>query len=95
MFLFGGRKDKAEEEAAQPSPLSPPSAGQASTTEEGKEGEKGGNPLLENLERTVFTFNMHNLSEMCFSHVVKKSTLAKERNLKHLAAMPPGSKLTP
>ena len=25
-----------------------------------------GNPLLDNLDRTVFTFNMHNLTEMCF-----------------------------
>ena len=31
------------------------------------------NPLLDNLERTVFTFNMHNLTEMCFQHVVKRS----------------------
>ena len=36
---------------------------------------KPSNPLLENLDRTVFTFNMHNLAEMCFQHVVKRSTL--------------------
>jgi hypothetical protein len=28
------------------------------------------NPLMDNLERTVFTFNMHNLTEMCFNQVV-------------------------
>lgn len=40
--------------------------------------ENAGNPLLENLDRTVFTFNMHNLSEMCFNHVVKDKTLRKD-----------------
>ena len=35
------------------------------------------NPLLENLDRTVFTFNMHNLAEMCFMHVTKRSALTK------------------
>ena len=39
------------------------------------------NPLLDNLERTVFTFNMHNLAEMCFSHVVKRSSLQKDSNI--------------
>ena len=37
------------------------------------------NPLLENLDRTVFTFNMHNLTEMCFNHVVQDKTLHKSR----------------
>ena len=37
------------------------------------------NPLLENLDRTVFTFNMHNLTEMCFNHVVQDKTLRKSR----------------
>ena len=30
------------------------------------------NPLLVNLDRAVFTFNMHNLAEQCFNHVLKK-----------------------
>ena len=33
------------------------------------------NPLLENIDRTVFTFNMHNMSEMCFKQVFKRKTL--------------------
>lgn len=33
------------------------------------------NPLLENLDRTVFTFNMHNMAEICFKQVFKKKTL--------------------
>ena len=37
------------------------------------------NPLLENLERTVFSFNMHNLTEMCFDHVVKKKLQQKDQ----------------
>ena len=41
------------------------------------EDQKASNPLLENLDRTVFTFNMHNLSEMCFNHVFKSKTLQK------------------
>ena len=39
------------------------------------------NPLLENLDRTVFTFNMHNLAEMCFQHVVKASSLQQDRTI--------------
>ena len=31
--------------------------------------QKRENPLLKNLDRAVFTFNMHNVGEMCFSHV--------------------------
>ena len=42
------------------------------------EDQKASNPLLENLDRTVFTFNMHNLSEMCFNHVFKSKTLQKQ-----------------
>lgn len=33
------------------------------------------NALLENIDRTVFTFNMHNLSEMCFNKVFKKNSI--------------------
>ena len=35
------------------------------------------NPLLGNIDRTVFTFNMHNVSEMCFNHVFKRKTLSQ------------------
>ena len=59
---------KPEAPAAQEVPLTPePSAAAGSPPAE--------NPLLQNLERTVFTFNMHNLTEMCFEHVVKRSLL--------------------
>ena len=33
------------------------------------------NPLLDNLDRTVFTFNMHNMAEICFKQVFKMKTL--------------------
>ena len=33
------------------------------------------NALLENIDRTVFTLNMHNLSEMCFNKVFKKNSI--------------------
>ena len=33
------------------------------------------NALLENLDRSVFTFNTHNLIEMCFNHVYKNPEL--------------------
>lgn len=36
------------------------------------------NALLDNIDRTVFTFNMHNLSEMCFNHVFKRKVLRQE-----------------
>lgn len=29
----------------------------------------GDNPLLVNADRAVFTFNMHNLAEMCFKDI--------------------------
>ena len=34
------------------------------------------NPLLVNVDRAVFTFNMHNLAESCFRHVFKRSATA-------------------
>lgn len=33
------------------------------------------NPFLKNIERGLFTFNMHNMAEMCFSHVFKRRDL--------------------
>ena len=35
------------------------------------------NPLLDNIERTVFTFNMHNLGEFCFSQVFGDESFTK------------------
>ena len=32
------------------------------------------NPLLKNIDRAVFTFSMHNLSELCFNHVFKNTS---------------------
>ncbi len=45
------------------------------------------NMFMSNTERTVFTFNMENLGEICFNHVFKKRqdltahSLSKEQNL--------------
>ena len=39
------------------------------------------NPLLQNIDRTIFTFNMHNLTEMCFNHVYTKQHLRAQVNL--------------
>lgn len=33
------------------------------------------NPFLKNIDRTLFTFNMHNMSEICFNHVFKKKQM--------------------
>ena len=33
------------------------------------------NPLLGNIDRTVYTFNMHNIAEMCFNHVFKRKAV--------------------
>ena len=34
------------------------------------------NPLLDNIDRTVFTFNMHNLGEFCFKEVFGRDNKA-------------------
>lgn len=33
------------------------------------------NSFLKNIDRAMFTFNMHNISEMCFNHVFKRKTM--------------------
>ena len=30
------------------------------------------NIFLKNVDRTLLTFNMHNMAEMCFNHVFKR-----------------------
>jgi len=52
-----------------------------------------GNPLLQNLDRAVFTFNMHNLSEMCFNHVFKNKPSSANSG-QSLHQMPPNGKLS-
>ena len=39
------------------------------------------NALLNNIDRTLFTFNMHNMAEICFNHVFKKSQLKQNPSL--------------
>ena len=55
MFFSSKKAEEPQAEAAQPKSDAP-----------SREEKKQPNPLLENLDRTVFTFNMHNLAEMCF-----------------------------
>lgn len=45
------------------------------------------NPLLGNIDRTVFTFNMHNISEICFNHVFKRKTLTNDTTPQTLDAV--------
>lgn len=40
------------------------------------------NMFLKNLDRTMLTFNMHNIAEVCFNHVFKRKAV-------------PNAKLTP
>jgi hypothetical protein len=32
--------------------------------------------FLQNLDRTMLTFNLHNMAEVCFSHVFKRGRMA-------------------
>jgi hypothetical protein len=33
------------------------------------------NVFLKNVDRTLLTFNMHNMAEMCFNHVFKRKNM--------------------
>lgn len=37
------------------------------------------NPFYQNVERTLFTFNTHNMAEICFNQIFKTQQLKKEK----------------
>ncbi len=38
---------------------------------------EGENVFLKNVDRTLLTFNMHNMGEMCFQHVFKRKQMSE------------------
>ena len=43
------------------------------------------NMFLKNLDRTMLTFNMHNVAEVCFNHVFKRKTLQEGGRMEALS----------
>lgn len=52
---------------------------QANTQEEEQ------NMFLKNLDRTMLTFNLHNIAEVCFNHVFKRKQISEMKDNKRLS----------
>lgn len=55
-----------------------PSSTTGSVSSDSNQGES--NMFLKNLDRTMLTFNMHNIAEVCFNHVFKRKALQESPN---------------